>query len=84
MTIQANVWTRESGLRAGTVFLRAIGGGLVSPALGLMLLAATTVIALLVLRVRQSGLGNRLLAVRSNESAAAAAAPGALRPPVPR
>ena len=53
--------------------LRAIGGGLVSPALGLMLLAATTAIALLVLRVRQSGLGNRLLAVRSNESAAAAA-----------
>jgi branched-chain amino acid transport system permease protein len=53
--------------------LRGIGGGLVSPALGLMLLAATTLIALLVLRVRQSGLGNRLLAVRSNESAAAAA-----------
>jgi len=56
--------------------LRAIGGGLVSPALGLMLLAATTAIALLVLRVRQSGLGNRLLAVRSNESAAAAAGVG--------
>ena len=33
----------------------------------------TTAIALLVLRVRQSGLGTRLLAVRSNESAAAAA-----------
>ncbi len=53
--------------------LRAIGGGLVSPALGLMLLIVTTAIALLVVRVRQSGLGNRMLAVRSNESAAAAA-----------
>jgi branched-chain amino acid transport system permease protein len=53
--------------------LRAIGGGLVSPALGLWLLGFATVIALLVLRVRQSGLGNRMLAVRSNEPAAAAA-----------
>jgi branched-chain amino acid transport system permease protein len=53
--------------------LRAIGGGLVSPALGLMLLVATVAVGLLVVRVRQSGLGNRMLAVRSNESAAAAA-----------
>ncbi len=52
--------------------LRAIGGGLVSPALGLMLLASTTAVGLLVVRVRQSGLGNRMLAVRSNEAAAAA------------
>jgi branched-chain amino acid transport system permease protein len=53
--------------------LRAIGGGLVSPALGLMLLAVAMSIGVLVVRVRQSGLGNRMLAVRSNEPAAAAA-----------
>jgi branched-chain amino acid transport system permease protein len=53
--------------------LRAIGGGLVSPALGLMLLTAVVATGLLVVRVRQSGLGTRMLAVRSNESAAAAA-----------
>jgi hypothetical protein len=52
----------DVGAAAG---LRAIGGGLVSPALGLMLLAATTAIALLVLRVRHSGLGNRMLAAAS-------------------
>jgi branched-chain amino acid transport system permease protein len=53
--------------------LRAIGGGLVSPALGLMLLAVATAIALFVVRLRQSALGNRMLAVRANEAAAAAA-----------
>ena len=67
---EPTIFGMDVGSAAG---LRAIGGGLVSPALGLMLLAATTAVALLVLRVRQSGLGNRLLAVRSNESAAAAA-----------
>ena len=67
---EPTIFGMDVGSAAG---LRAIGGGLVSPALGLMLLAATTSIALLVLRVRQSGLGIRLLAVRSNESAAAAA-----------
>ena len=67
---EPRIFGMDVGSAAG---LRAIGGGLVSPALGLMLLAFTTAIALLVLRVRQSGLGNRLLAVRSNESAAAAA-----------
>ena len=67
---EPTIFGMDVGSAAG---LRAIGGGLVSPALGLMLLAATTAIALLVLRVRQSGLGTRLLAVRSNESAAAAA-----------
>jgi branched-chain amino acid transport system permease protein len=38
-----------------------------------MLLIVATAVALLVVRVRQSGLGNRMLAVRSNEAAAAAA-----------
>jgi branched-chain amino acid transport system permease protein len=57
---------KESGLRA-------LGGGLTSPALGLALLLAAAAIAVLVVRVRQSGLGNRMLAVRSNEAAAAAA-----------
>jgi branched-chain amino acid transport system permease protein len=53
--------------------LRAIGGGLVSPALGLLVLAALLAVVALVIRVRQSALGTRMLAVRSNEAAAAAA-----------
>ncbi|MEA2177758.1 MAG: branched-chain amino acid transport system permease protein livM, partial [Solirubrobacteraceae bacterium] len=60
----------DVGKQAG---LRALDGGLTSPALGLMLLVAAIAIAALVVRVRQSGLGNRMLAVRSNEAAAAAA-----------
>jgi branched-chain amino acid transport system permease protein len=60
----------DVGAAAG---LRAIDGGLVSPALGLWLLAVLLGVGLLVVRVRQSGLGNRMLAVRSNEAAAAAA-----------
>jgi branched-chain amino acid transport system permease protein len=60
----------DVGKQAG---LRALDGGLTSPALGLMLLVAAIAIAALVVRVRQSALGNRMLAVRSNEAAAAAA-----------
>jgi branched-chain amino acid transport system permease protein len=65
------------GVDVGTAAgLRAIGGGLVSPALGLLLLAAALGVGVLVIRLRQSGFGNRMLAVRSNENAAAAAGVG--------
>jgi branched-chain amino acid transport system permease protein len=53
--------------------LRALDGGLPSPVLGIMVLAVTVAACVLVARVRQSGLGRRMLAVRSNERAAAAA-----------
>jgi ABC-type branched-subunit amino acid transport system permease subunit len=53
--------------------LRSIDGGLPSPVLGLVVLAVAIATGALIARVRQSGLGNRMLAVRSNERAAAAA-----------
>jgi branched-chain amino acid transport system permease protein len=53
--------------------LHAIGGGLPSPVLGCVLLAIAVAAFLLVARIRQSGLGMRMLAVRSNERAAAGA-----------
>jgi branched-chain amino acid transport system permease protein len=53
--------------------VRALDGGLPSPALGMLVLAAALACFLLVARVRGSGLGGRMLAVRSNERAAAAA-----------
>jgi len=52
--------------------LGAISGGLPSPVLGCLLLAIAVAAFLLVARVRGSGLGMRMLAVRSNERAAAA------------
>ena len=44
-----------------------------SPIFGFLVLAATVLLALLVANVRRSSLGQRMLAVRSNERAAAAA-----------
>jgi branched-chain amino acid transport system permease protein len=58
------------GPRAG---FRGLDGDIPSPILGFLILAAVVAVALLVARVRQSGLGQRMLAVRSNERAAAAA-----------
>ena len=52
---------------------RGVTGGLPSPVFGFLVLAATVLLALLVANVRRSSLGQRMLAVRSNERAAAAA-----------
>jgi branched-subunit amino acid ABC-type transport system permease component len=52
---------------------RGIDGDLPSPIFGFLVLAATVLLALLVANVRRSSLGQRMLAVRSNERAAAAA-----------
>jgi len=52
---------------------RGIDGGLPSPIFGFVVLALTILVCLLVANLRRSGLGQRMLAVRSNERAAAAA-----------
>jgi branched-subunit amino acid ABC-type transport system permease component len=52
---------------------RGLDGDLPSPILGFCVLAVVVALALLVAHVRRSGLGQRMLAVRSNERAAAAA-----------
>ncbi len=52
---------------------RGIDDNLPSPVFGFLVLAATILLALLVANVRRSSLGQRMLAVRSNERAAAAA-----------
>ena len=52
---------------------RGVDGGLPSPVFGFLVLAATILLGLLVANVRRSSLGQRMLAVRSNERAAAAA-----------
>jgi len=52
---------------------RGVTGGLPSPVFGFLVLAATILLGLLVANVRRSSLGQRMLAVRSNERAAAAA-----------
>jgi branched-chain amino acid transport system permease protein len=52
---------------------RGVDGGLPSPIFGFLVLAATVLLGLLVANVRRSSLGQRMLAVRSNERAAAAA-----------
>ena len=51
---------------------RGIDDNLPSPVFGFLVLAATILLALLVANVRRSSLGQRMLAVRSNERAAAA------------
>jgi branched-chain amino acid transport system permease protein len=53
---------------------RGLDGGLPSPVFGWVVLAATVALCLLVAGIRRSNLGQRMLAVRSNERAAAAAA----------
>jgi branched-chain amino acid transport system permease protein len=50
-----------------------INGGVPSPAFGLVCAVAAILCAMLVAAVRRSGLGRQMLAVRSNERAAAAA-----------
>jgi branched-chain amino acid transport system permease protein len=52
---------------------RGLDDKLPSPVFGFLVLAATVLLALLVANVRRSSLGQRMLAVRSNERAAAAA-----------
>jgi branched-chain amino acid transport system permease protein len=52
---------------------RGVDGKLPSPVFGFLALAAVVLLALLVANVRRSSLGQRMLAVRSNERAAAAA-----------
>jgi branched-chain amino acid transport system permease protein len=52
---------------------RGLDGNLPSPVLGFSILAIVVLMGLFVARLRQSGLGQRMLAVRSNERAAAAA-----------
>jgi branched-chain amino acid transport system permease protein len=52
---------------------RGLDGSLPSPVFGFLVLAATVLLALLVANVRRASLGQRMLAVRSNERAAAAA-----------
>jgi branched-chain amino acid transport system permease protein len=52
---------------------RGVDGGVPSPIFGFLVLGVTIMLALLVANVRRSSLGQRMLAVRSNERAAAAA-----------
>jgi branched-chain amino acid transport system permease protein len=52
---------------------RGLDGGLPSPVFGFLVLLATILLGLLVANLRRSHLGLRMLAVRSNERAAAAA-----------
>jgi branched-chain amino acid transport system permease protein len=52
---------------------RGLDGGLPSPVFGWVVLAVTVAMCLLVAAIRRSGIGMQMLAVRSNERAAAAA-----------
>jgi branched-chain amino acid transport system permease protein len=53
---------------------RGLDGGLPSPVFGWVALAVTVILCLLVAAIRRGSLGERMLAVRSNERAAAASA----------
>jgi branched-chain amino acid transport system permease protein len=53
---------------------RGLDGGLPSPVFGWVVLGVTVALCLLVAAIRRGNLGQRMLAVRSNERAAAAAA----------
>ena len=57
-----------------TASYRGLDGNLPSPVFGWVALGATVLLSLLVVSVRRGTLGRRMLAVRSNERAAAAAA----------
>jgi branched-chain amino acid transport system permease protein len=62
------------GIDIGTrASFRGLDGDLPSPILGFVVLAVVVALGLLVANLRRSGLGQRMLAVRSNERAAAAA-----------
>jgi len=66
---------RLSGINLGpTASYRGLDGNLPSPVFGWVVLAAAVVLSLLVISVRRGILGQRMLAVRSNERAAAGAA----------
>jgi branched-chain amino acid transport system permease protein len=61
------------GIDLGTrASFRGLDGDVPSPILGFVVLAAVIVLGVLVAKTRRSGLGRRMLAVRSNERAAAA------------
>jgi branched-chain amino acid transport system permease protein len=61
------------GIDLGTrASFRGLDGDVPSPILGFVVLAAVIVLGYLVAKTRRSGLGRRMLAVRSNERAAAA------------
>ena len=63
-----------AGIDLGTrASFRGLDGNLPSPILGFVVLAVVLGLGLLVANLRRSGLGQRMLAVRSNERAAAAA-----------
>ena len=63
-----------AGIDLGTrASFRGLDGNLPSPILGFVVLATVILLGLLVANLRRSGLGQRMLAVRSNERAAAAA-----------
>jgi len=65
---------RLAGLDLGPrASFRGLDGNVPSPVLGFIVLAVVTALGLLVAHVRRSDLGRRMLAVRSNERAAAAA-----------
>lgn len=62
------------GLRLGTdASFRGLDGKIPSPVLGFLFLGVLVLLCLFVANLRRSGLGQRMLAVRSNERAAAAA-----------
>ncbi|MDO8213129.1 ABC transporter permease [Conexibacter sp. CPCC 206217] len=62
------------GLNLGNqASFRGLDGQLPSPVLGFVVLAAAILLCVMVSNVRRSGLGRRMLAVRANERAAAAA-----------
>jgi len=62
------------GINLGpSAHFRGLDNGLPSPIFGIVVLVATILLAVLVANVRRSNLGLRMLAVRSNERAAAAA-----------
>jgi branched-chain amino acid transport system permease protein len=61
------------GIDLGTrASFRGLDGDVPSPILGFVVLAAVIILGFLVAKTRRSGLGRRMLAVRSNERAAAA------------
>jgi branched-chain amino acid transport system permease protein len=63
-----------AGIDLGTrASFRGLDGDVPSPILGFVVLATVIALGLLVANLRRSGLGQRMLAVRSNERAAAAA-----------
>src|SRR5919106_1472498 len=68
---EPHLFSLDLGPKAG---FRGLDGGLPSPVFGWVALAVTVGLCLLVAAIRRGNLGQRMLAVRSNERAAAAAA----------